>query len=653
MSGKQVHFIKVIIAFLFISFYHASLYAQFEPTVVEKSLEKVLFQGEMYYLHTVKKGQTLYSICRAYKVKEPDITRANPNVSLNVLSAGQVLKIPIEIENTDNKDSGQSSSVESFIYHTVEPKQTPYMLHQIYNVPLESIYKYNPGSELGISVGQIIRIPKPFVYANDSSANFSQPLTGKSYEVRQGDTLYNIAKSFGITEADIINANQKMRWGLKAGDIINIPITSSGRLISSGFIGDNIKLTYQVPVFTEKECDSLSVLKNKRPVKIALLLPFFASDPFAPDTLQYNDTIDYNPNQPKTNSFRGMGAAEFYEGVMLAIDTLKKQGINLQLYVYDTESDTNKVKKILKELNTIQPDIIFGPFEPENVKLVSQYSLKTGTSFVPPLMKDDTILKQNPYLFQVSPSLSSEIEVSARYLSRYYNQNYILAYKPGINSQSDIDYFKKVLNERASVFLKSDTLCFQELTIDATFQKHLRQLLQKDKKNIVILLTNQEPEVSNTLSQLYFNHKYFDIEVFGLPIWQKFMNVNIEHMHDLQVSLFTPFFIDYQDDYVKKFIFKCRNELGYEPFRTNSKGSGMNYVFLGYDLGNYFIKSVVLYGRNATSCLSVYRHDPLLLSDYQFERNKNLGCIENKSVSFIQYKKDLTIEKIKYGYSNY
>jgi ABC-type branched-subunit amino acid transport system substrate-binding protein len=405
--------------------------------------------------------------------------------------------------------------------------------------------------------------------------------------------------------------------------------------------------------FSEKECDSLSGLQNKLPVRIALLLPFFASDSFLPDTSQYNDTIDYNPNQPKTNSFRGMGAAEFYEGIILAIDTLKKQGINMQLYVYDTESDTNKAKKILKELNTIHPDLIFGPFEPDNVRLVSQYSQKTGTPFVPPLMKDDTLLKQNPYLFQVSPSLRSEIEISAGYLSRYYNQNYILAYKPGINSQSDIDYFKKVLYSRTSLLLKSDTITFNELSIDASFQKNLRELLQKDKKNVVILLTNQEPEVSSTISQLFFNHKYYDIEIFGLPVWQKFMNINIEHMHDLQVSLFTPFFIDYHDDYVKKFILKCRNQLGYEPFRTNSKGSGMNYVFLGYDLGIYFIKSVGLYGRNATSCLSAYRHDPLLLSDYQFERNNNLGCIENKSVSLIQYKRDFSIEKIKFGYSNY
>jgi LysM repeat protein len=649
MTGINRFFFISIFSFSFIFSSQLSVFGQFEPTSVEISKEKVLFQGSVYYLHTVKKGQTLFSICRAYKVTESDISHANPNISLSVLSEGQVLKIPAEVQREVNTITNIDSSDEGFIYHTVEPKQTPYFLHQKYNVPLETIYKYNPGSELGLHVGQVIKVPKPFIKNNDSISDFSQPLQGINYEVRQYDTLYNIAKSFGISEADIINANQKLRWGLKPGDIIIIPLTSSGRLISSGSFEDSVRLSYEIPIFSEKECDSLSGLQNKPPVKIALLLPFYASDAFEADTSQYADTIDYNPNLPKSNTFRGMGAAEFYEGILLAIDTLKKQGTSVQLYVFDTESDSNKVKKILKELNTIQPDLIFGPFETENVRLVSQFSLKTGTPFIPPLMKDDTILKHNPYLYQVSPSLQSEIEVSANFVSRFYDQNYILAFKPGINSQSDIDYFKKILKEHTILSLKSDTLTLNELKIDASFQKNLRKLIQKDKKNIVILLSNQEPEVSNTLSQLYFNHKNNDIEVFGLPIWQKFMNVNIEHMHDLQVTLFTPFFIDYQDDLVKKFVLKCRNDLGYEPYRTSAKGAGMNYVFLGYDLGIYFIKSAKLYGKNATSCLNTYHHDNLLLSDYQFEKNKSLGCIENKSVSLIQYKKDFSIEKINIG----
>jgi LysM repeat protein/ABC-type branched-subunit amino acid transport system substrate-binding protein len=653
MSGTRVCFFKLFIVFLFVHFGQVNIIGQFEPTMVEKATEKVLFQGKVYFLHTVKKGQTLYSICRAYKVTEKDIAQANPDVNLNILSSGQVLKIPTEAKIEENATTFQSSSGDGFIYHTVEPKQTAFSIHQKYNVPIESIYKYNPGSELGLHVGQVIKVPKLFAGETDSVVKFSEPLQGINYTVRQGDTLYNIAKSFRISESDIINANTKLRWGLRTGDIIVIPVTSSGRLIPSGVFNDSVNLAYEVHVFSATECDSLAGVQKKLPIKIALFLPFYASDSFVPDTSQFNDSIDYSANQPKANTYRGIGATEFYEGILLAIDTLKKQGTNLQLYVYDTEDDTNKVKKIIKELGTVQPDLILGPFETDNVRLISQYSQKTGTPFVPPLMKDDTIIKHNPFLFQASPSLYSEIEVSAGYLSRFYNQNYILAYKPGVNSQSDIDYFKKLLKEHTSVLLKSDTLLFTELYIDASFQKKLRQLIRKDKKNIVILLTNQEPEVSNTLSQLYFNHKYFDIEVFGLPVWQKFMNVNVEHMHELQVSLFTPFFIDYQSENVKNFISRCRGVLGYEPFRTNSKGTGMNYVFMGYDLGIYFIKLAKLYGRNASSCLSVYQHEPLMLSDYQFERNKSMGCIENKSVSLIRFNKDFSIEKIKYGFYGY
>jgi LysM repeat protein len=60
---------------------------------VDISSQKTISAGKVYYMHPVLKGQTLYSISRAYKVTIDDITRINV-IPPNGIQTEQVLKIP-------------------------------------------------------------------------------------------------------------------------------------------------------------------------------------------------------------------------------------------------------------------------------------------------------------------------------------------------------------------------------------------------------------------------------------------------------------------------------------------------------------------------------------------------------------------------------
>lgn len=55
--------------------------------------EKIVTSGRTFFMHEVQKGQTLYSIAKAYKVTILDIDRENV-IPAGGLQAGQVLKIP-------------------------------------------------------------------------------------------------------------------------------------------------------------------------------------------------------------------------------------------------------------------------------------------------------------------------------------------------------------------------------------------------------------------------------------------------------------------------------------------------------------------------------------------------------------------------------
>jgi LysM repeat protein/ABC-type branched-subunit amino acid transport system substrate-binding protein len=621
---------------------------QLEPSPIEKSTEKVLYQGKIFFVHVVKKGQTLYSICRTYNVTSDEIAKANPGVSLNPLSLGQVLHIPAENMSEYKNDTAKDELKDNFILHKVQPKETPFSLHIKYNVSVEEIYKFNKDADKGLTIGQIVKIPNSHsdaVEKKEMNIKSNEKVT--TYEIKKGNLLYAIAAKYNVTESDLINANELLRWGLKPGLIIVIPNNTQGNHTLAGTKGDDLLMTNKETKLLKSQCDSILENRQGSSIKVALILPFYATESFIPDTLIVNDSTEDSDLRSKTAMFKGIGAVEFYEGVLLALDSLKKNGIKTILYVYDDEGDTTKTYKIIHQLDSVKPDIIIGPFNSDDARVVSKYCKKTATLNVSPLTKDDSIIKQNPFLFQPTPSSETEIRTSVNYLSQYKGQNIILVHKPELLRQDELSQFKEQLKNSLSTQIINDSSVFKELLIDVSMKTTIKASLRNDLRNIVIIVSTQEPDVSNVLTQLYTYSRYYDIIVFGLPSWQKFKNVRIDYLHDLQVTLFTPFYIDYNDEFVKSFVRTCRSRLGFEPYKTTSKGTGMNYTFYGYDLAFYILNAYSKYGKDALLCTDNYRPQ-LLLSSYKFERTIPGNCWENSNLNLIRYNKDFSIEKLDY-----
>lgn len=102
-----------------------------------------------YFIHTVERGQTLYSIANMYQVSVEAIQSLNPG-SENGIREGSILKIP--------QESG------SYVYHTIQPKETLYSLAKQYYMKGEDIISVNPGLSVEtFQTGKIIRIPTNLV----------------------------------------------------------------------------------------------------------------------------------------------------------------------------------------------------------------------------------------------------------------------------------------------------------------------------------------------------------------------------------------------------------------------------------------------------------------------------------------------------------
>ena len=188
-----------------------------------------VFNGEQYYLHTIKEGHTLYSLSQVYAVNVDEIIDANSYIKKgDDLPLGLILRIPYK------EESGQKANVYK---HTVEKGETLYSIARKYELNVSELYNANSGLTTDISIGQKIIIPGQ---EKVETTPIIEPIVedtiiGETYiihTVKEGETAYGISKEYNVSlnELEILNPtilSQDLRLGME----ILIPI--SGKNIAA------------------------------------------------------------------------------------------------------------------------------------------------------------------------------------------------------------------------------------------------------------------------------------------------------------------------------------------------------------------------------------------------------------------------------------
>ncbi len=218
--------------------------------------------------HTVQMGETVRMLSQKYLVDPADIYRLN-KFAVDGIRQGMVLQIPVprkevvvqqeEVDSeqpatspeptTDETSKAKSQKAKeepvvnnraSETEHIVKAGETLYSLSRKYGVSVDEIKMSNDGLT-GLKVGQMIRIPQTrTLNAGESSigstvtpkharadvARSADPDTASAvikHEVAPKETLFSLAKQYGITAEEIKNQNPEVaKHGLQVGQILTI-----------------------------------------------------------------------------------------------------------------------------------------------------------------------------------------------------------------------------------------------------------------------------------------------------------------------------------------------------------------------------------------------------------------------------------------------
>lgn len=575
-----------------------------QGTAVTKSNDIVVIRGKSYYLHTVQPGQTLYSICKAYGANIDEVKSLNDKKD-NALSLYEVLKVPYTDPFVQQDDK--------FYYHKVLKGETFYSIARLYKIKPKRLLKFNEGyaQNQPLAVGAVVKLPLAEIDLSVLGEEEIEASVGKKQEIRPERPVRNesVKKVEEASVTDILQ-NALMQKNEKTEQEPEKETTT--------VIGATDKM--EIPDYISEV-----VMPVDPFVKVALLLPFSAKDyPVFVDTLV--------EKMPVQISARSEQFISFYEGVLLAVDSLKNQGYKVNLKVFDTERSAEKMYTMVDEIDRFHPDLIIGPVYGSVYKALMDDLTNKNIPVIYPLSSRSEEFGVYPDFIQVNPSMKALTVAMSDWLREEAEEANLVCLNLTGNEVShsdleDIRLFKEYMHRIGS-------MNFYDWNTSAVPLDGLRLQLLPDRENIIILPTTKEAEVSKILPVLSALTDGYRITVVGFPEWQAFTSVDHETYFKLNTKIFTYSYVDNTTEPAKRFALKYRKYFYTEP---------NNLAYKAFDMSLYFIELAAKYRDRTLDALEFYPRNGDF-SRFYFQKMEGQAGKENQGFYIVNFGSDYRLK---------
>ena len=354
---------------------------------------------ESTFEHTIVRGESLYSISKMYKVTIQSIIDLNPG-SERGIKAGATLKIPQRYKKSTAKAKTQTTATAApqsqgttvaktsapatetttaatdggngeYVFHTIGEGETLFSISKKYDIDIETILKLNPGiSPNHLKKGSVIRLTPD---TKEVNVTIEQKQLYTQYKVRKKETLYSISKKFGTTVEEIKKCNPGIKK-IRQDDVINIPAGIEYNTVTA----ENPITSAEINNIYNKLYKS----DKKGVINVAVILPFMLQQTH-PDT--------------KASLY-----TEYYQGFLMAVDSLKRQGASINVYAYDSEESDATVRNILAAPQMKEMDLIIAPENDNHIKLIADFGLANDINVVNTFSLKNEEVSHNAKIFQTN-----------------------------------------------------------------------------------------------------------------------------------------------------------------------------------------------------------------------------------------------------------
>ena len=580
------------------------------PVPVTVSRSTVSIDGKSYYAHIVLERQTIYGITKAYDVTEEVLYSANPLLKENGLKSGTVIYIPVD---------------KKAVQETARPQT-------VVTKPKAKAETENETTVVAKSG------PRDVKEAFPDKEGFVK------HTVKWFEDIYDVAKQYGVTPQDIMDANGLKSSRISKRQVLYVPILSDEEkarraaaavkpptipviedpVIADQGIGETQtfdpirveqpevaqmeKLDKDKPVEEtvaaeeKKEEGILDWLAGKGNVEMALVLPFNAAGKVS-----------------ETNM-------DFYSGVLLALRDLETEGVKTKLNVYDLQAGLPASFELEKN------DFVLGPVTAADLSTVLERTEGRTTVISPLDQRAASHTQDHANFIQAPSSARNQYEDLAAWAAQDLGKadRIILVTEKVTGSTAPASGVREALLN-AGISFQGVSLGQGETR---SLPSSLTSQLTKGGENRIIVASEKETFVADMVRNLgILRGRGYDIVMYAPSRVRTFDSVEPNAYHQCSLHISSSYFVDYADTRVKSFV---------RTYRALFKTEPSQFAFQGYDTARYFVSLVSKYGPHWTKAIS-RETGKGLHTDFRFEAVPG-GAFRNTAVRRIVYNTDYTTE---------
>lgn len=426
------------------------------------------------------------------------------------------------------------------------------------------------------------------------------------YKVKKKDTLYGIAKKFGLTEDQLRAANPEMKaadYTLKKGDRILIPYPSEEPATPA------VK-----PAPVAKPVQKAAQKAAPAAMRVGVMLPL------------------HNINGD------GRRMMEYYRGLLMGCDSLKRAGYHIDVHAWNVTIDDD-ITKFTSDPEAAKCNIIFGPLYTHQVRGLAEFCKARDIKMVIPFSINGDDVARYSQIFQVwqSPDRLNNSAIEA-YL-RLFPQAH-----PVFIDCNDTTSRKGVFTFGLRNRLESKNITYNITNLNSS-EGMFAKAFRTNQQNVVILNTGRMAELTVALAKLASLQNLnpnIKITLFGYTDWLLYADYDLDKFFHFDTYIPAQFYYNPQNARTRQFEQTYR--------RWFHEGLQVNYNprfgLTGYDHAQFFLRGLVSKGKAFRGTKGQSTYTPLQ-TPLRFRQVGDAG-MQNESFQLIHYTRDHRIEAVAY-----
>ncbi len=355
-------------------------------------------------------------------------------------------------------------------------------------------------------------------------------------------------------------------------------------------------------------CIAFAVPKD---FKVLYLIPFDSESYESPFVKECED-------MDRVMSYRLMG---FWNGSQMALEELSEdRNFRLDVIVRDISNDERKLRNILDDSELMSDvDLIIGPFFGKPFEIAAEYAKRYQIPIVNPFTNRQDFLTDNEYVYKLTPPLSARPAMIS-FMAQQENAFPIILYGDSASSDKEMNAFVRYFQENGIAY---------EVTSSAST---VTSMLTSGKRHFVVTFYDN-PARNLIISRNLIYGKKTDNLTFVVPeSWLDSKTYDIEYYSKLNLHFFSNYYVDYDAESTKTFVYDYTQRFGVPP-------TVQNFAFQGYDVTRYFLEFL-----NAENDVDRVKVTPI---SFQFSFDKVPGGgFENVNVQFLEVKDNEIVPSI-------